>query len=68
MSITYSHLKHIAMNNNTTNNTNLNQVAQTVKTLVTSIRRTPDVRVLSAAEVWNIQRQFRGMRARRTQW
>ena len=56
------------MNNNTTNTMNLNQVAQTVKTLVTSIRRTPEVRVLSAAEVWNIQRQFRGMRARRTQW
>jgi hypothetical protein len=56
------------MNNNKNTTINLNQVAQTVKTLVKGLRQAPEVRVLSAAEVWNIQRQFRGMAARRTQW
>ena len=56
------------MNNKNNNTINLNQVAESVKNLVTGLRKVPEVRILSAAEVWNIQRQFRGMRARRTQW
>lgn len=61
--------KHKVMKNNNTSAVNLNQVAQTVKTLVTGIRVEPATqRQISAADVWNIQRQFRGMSARRTQW
>ena len=56
------------MNNNNSTPINLQEVTNVVKTMVQGLRKQPEVRVLSVAEVWNIQRQFRGLRTRRTQW